>query len=521
MTKADTYKSDISQIDETQRMSPFKKFVMFMLCLAIILGMVLLAFAIIRLNEEPESKKRPFNTLAVMATPATQEDIKLTVNVQGEAGPQIEIDLVPQVGGKIVYVSPNFIDGGIFKKGETLIRIDPADFNVNIARVQSSVASAEQALARERAEGEIARRDYEELGTGTPSDLALRRPQQAQAQAALDAAKAELDGARLQLARTSVRAPFDGRVRSKSSDLGQFVSPGSRLGRIFSTDITEVRLALTDTDLSKLDLPVAYVAKARSSAPAVTLSATIGEQRREWQGRIMRTDSTYDTMTRALTAIVEVVDPYGKGASEGGVPLAPGLFVDAQIEGRTFKNAIVFPRDGLRPENEVYVVDEKGKADIRKAVVLDTNANRAVVSAGVAPGELIVLSPMEKSRLSMNMKVLDINDPKTVLVDPEEPEWMKKSAEDEADEAPKGFFAKLFPKKDVDPDAIDRGQRKDLLEALSADYAKIMRDMSDEEKLDYNKLDAKGKAALLRKKLADMPAARRDGKDEALTSGAK
>ena len=482
--------------------------------------LVLIGQAIINLNEKPETKKRTFNTLAVMATPALQEDVKLTVDVQGEARPQIEIDLVPQVGGKIIYVSPNFIDGGIFQKGEVLVRIDPSDYNVNIARVQSAVAQAEQVLAREQAEAAIARRDYEELGIGgTPSDLALRIPQQQQAQASLAAAKAELEGAKLQLARTSVRAPFAGRVRSKSSDVGQFVSPGSRLGRVFSTQITEVRLALTDADLSKLNLPVAYVAENRASAPSVMLSAVIGGKRREWSGKIMRTDSTYDTMTRALTAIVEVSDPYGKGASDG-VPLAPGLFVDAKIEGRIFENAIVFPRDGLRPAQEVYVVNDKGKAQVRIAKVLDTNANRAVIAAGVAPGELVVLSPMEKSRLSMDLKVLDFNDPKTVLVEPEKPEWMKKRDAEQAEkDKPKGFFARLFPKKEVDPDALNKEQKDTLLAALSADYAKILRDMSEEEKRDYAKMDNKGKAAFLRKKLAAVPEKPWGGKAKATGSG--
>ncbi len=510
-----------SEAAQSERMPAGRKVLTGLIAAATIGVLILIGQAIINLNEEPESKKRPFNTLAVMATPAMQEDIKLFVDVQGEARPQIEIDLVPQVGGKIIYVSPNFIDGGIFKKGEVLVRIDPADFNVNIARVQSAVAQAEQVLARERAEGALARRDYEELGLGgTPSDLALRIPQQQQAEASLAAAKAELEGARLQLARTSVRAPFAGRVRSKASDVGQFVSPGSRLGRIFSTQITEVRLALTDSDLSKLNLPVAYVASNRESAPNVSLSAVIGGKKREWAGKIMRTDSTYDTMTRALTAIVEVSDPYGKGASDG-VPLAPGLFVDARIEGQTFENAITFPRDGLRPAQEVYVVNDKGKAQVRIADVLDTNADRAVIAAGVAPGELVVLSPMEKSRLSMDLKVLDYNDPKTVLVEPEKPEWMKKrDAEEEEANKPKGFFARLFPEKKVDPDALDAGQRKTLLAAMSADYAKIMREMSEEEKRDYAKLDDKGKAAFLRKKLAAMPEKSWGGKpDAAVTAG--
>jgi len=207
------------------------------------------------------------------------------------------------------------------------------------------------------------------------------------------------------------------------------VTPGRTLGRIFSTDVVEVRLPLTDNDLSKMDLPIAFVATSRDEAPDVILSATIAGKLRKWNGKIMRTDSTYDTQTRALFAIAEVFDPYDKGASENGVPLPPGLFVDASIAGKSFENVIVLPRDGLRPEDEVYVVDDKGKVDVRNADVLDTNAENAFLLGGVEPGELVVLSPMEKSRISMTLKVLDATDPTVVLVDPPEPEWMKKARE--------------------------------------------------------------------------------------------
>jgi len=142
----------------------------------------------------------------------------LTVETQGEARPRTEIDLVPEVGGKVVYVSPNFIEGGLFRKGETLYRIDDRDYKVAVIRAESGVAQAEQALVREIAEGEIARRDFEELGQGEPTALALRQPQRQQAEAALQAAKAELEAANLQLTRTYVNAPFNGRVRAKNSD---------------------------------------------------------------------------------------------------------------------------------------------------------------------------------------------------------------------------------------------------------------------------------------------------------------
>ena len=409
-----------------------RKILVIALPILILVGFVVVTSVYISLNKKPKEKKQNFNTLAVIADYAKIEDVQLTVRTQGEARPQIEIDLVPQVGGKVVYVSPNFIEGGIFKKGETLLRIEDADFKVAVIRAEAGVAQAQQVLIREEAEGEIARVDYAELGRGEPTPLALREPQQAQARAALQAAEAELQAAKLNLSRASVKAPFSGRVRSKSSDLGQFVAPGSRLGQIFSKDVVEVRLPLSDSQLSKLDLPLAYFAKDRASAPKVDLHALVAGEVRHWKGRIMRTDAAYDTATRALFAIAEVYDPYGAGASEDGVPLAPGLFVDADINGKKFESVITIPRDGLRPQDEVYIVDNVGKAEIRKVMVLDASPERAVLTGGVDVGELVVLSPMERSRVDMTLKVLDVNDPETVLVDPPKPDWMKKQKAKEA-----------------------------------------------------------------------------------------
>ena len=399
--------------------------------LMVLTGLATTGLGIVALAEQPEEKKRPFNTLAVMADRARVDDVQLMVKTQGETQPRVEIDLVPEVGGKIVYVSPNFITGGIFRRGETLVRIDPSDYEVAVVSAEANLANARQSLAREIAEGEIARADIADLGITNPSALALRDPQRQQAEAAVKAAESELERARIQLGRTSVRAPFDGRVREKSSDVGQFVSPGARLGRIFSTDAIEVRLPLTDADLAKLDLPIAFVADNRATAPRVTLSAEIAGERRRWEARIVRTDATYDRQTRALFAIAEVADPYGEGlAGETGtdsvsVPLAPGLFVDAEIEGRRLEDVVVLPRDGLRPRDEVYVVDDKGKAEIRTASVIDTDATRAVLRPGtVNAGEIVIVSPMERSRIETPLQVLDVNDPATVLVEPERPAWM-------------------------------------------------------------------------------------------------
>lgn len=473
------------------------------IALVILFGFYFLMEAIIRLNATPEDRSGTRLSLAVMVDRAVEKDITLSVEVQGESRPRVEIDLVPQVSGQIVYVSPNFIEGGIFKRGETLVRIEAADYRADVIRAQSAVAQAEQILVREIAESEIAREDYAELGTGTPSALALREPQRAQAEAALSAAKAQLETSRLQLQRTEVRAPFDGRVRTKAADIGQFVNPGARLGSIFSADIAEVRLALSDTDLSKLDIPIAFVAKNRASAPDVRLSAEIGGERRFWDGKIMRTDSSYDPQTRAIFAIAEVFDPYGKGAAKGGFPLAPGLYVDAMISGKTFEDVITFKRDGLRPGNEIFVVDQTGKATIRQAQVLDTNENRAVIASGASDGDLIVVSPLEKSRISTLLQAIDVNNPSNVLV---VPNTSIPNFKDATQKTPETFgekaayyWRKVFPEN---PDKLSIGERSDLLSAMGPEYARVLRKLSAQEKADLRKMSDSERAMFIAEKIA-------------------
>jgi len=378
-------------------------------------------------SKQPDIKKRERPVLAVMASTAISDTVQLKVNVQGQSRPRTEIDLVPEVGGKIVSVSSKFISGGIFSKGDVLYRIDPSDYQVAVIRAEAAVARAQQILVREESEGAIAKLDWDDLGNGKEaSALTLRKPQLLETQAGLQSAEADLDNAQIRLRRTAVTAPFNGQVRDKFADIGQFVNPGAKLGRIFSTDIAEVRLALSDADIARINLPLAFVAKSREVAPDVKLSATIGGQLREWDGKIMRTDAAYDPLTRSMYAIAEVLDPYGKGAADGNFPLAPGLFVDAAIAGKTIKNVIIIPRDGLRPEDKVYTVDVDGIATSNDVTVVDTNPERAVLLNGIAPGDLVIVSALEKAQISLTFRVLDVNDPTKILIEPKKAERQQK-----------------------------------------------------------------------------------------------
>jgi RND family efflux transporter MFP subunit len=459
--------------------APVKKRGLLRKALVILVPILIFVFAFIGLaamqagKKKPEVQKRRDPTLAVMAVPAYLETVVLDVVVQGQTRPRTQVDMSPQVGGKIIYVSPQFVAGGQFSKGDVLLRLEKADYEVAVLRAEAAVARAEQVVVREKAEGQIAAEDWEDLGRGgQASALTLRKPQLAEAEASLKSARADLDNAKLQLSRTIVRAPFNGRISERFADIGQFVGPGTRLAQIFSTESIEVPLSINDADLTRLALPVSMSATDKSAKLDVTLSAVIAGKRREWAGKIVRTGGVFDPQTRTISAIAEVKDPFGKGMSDDGFPLPPGLFVEAEILGQTLEDAIVIPRDSLRPEDKVYVVDDKGEAQSRDAVVLDTNAERAVIASGVEPGELVIISPLEKSQISLKFKVLDANDPTKILIEPPKPDWMKKKEEDEKKaetEKPKkkGFFSRS-KKDDAKKEDGTSDKKKDDGEKTSA-----------------------------------------------------
>ncbi|GAB4126739.1 MAG: efflux RND transporter periplasmic adaptor subunit [Rhodothalassiaceae bacterium] len=333
-----------------------------------------------------------------------REPVTLEILSQGTVASRNEIDLISEVSGRIVEVAPAFVAGGTFRKGDLLLRIEDANYRFAVTEAEAQVAAAALAAATEEARAEVARKQWKwneiEEKTDSPTALALKIPHVQDARARLAAARAQLERAQLDLAKTEIRAPFDGRMREKSAGIGQFVGVGARLGRIFSTEIVEVRLPLTDQQLAELGLPVAYTAKSRDEAPEVTLEATLAGQVRQWKGRIMRTDAVIDRETRLYHAIAEVVDPYGD-RKEGTVPLPVGLFVTAHIPGRQMKEAYIFPRAALRGNDRVYALDDEDRIVFRTVDVISSNAERVVVGGGVFEGERVVVSPVSGVREGM------------------------------------------------------------------------------------------------------------------------
>ncbi len=366
-----------------------------------ILILVVLGFGgaqmIAGLKPPPEQKEEVAKGLAVFAERARIIDLELDVSTQGEVRPKREISVAPQIAGRISFVAPNFQEGGFIRKGQVLVRLEQADYELTIVSARVGVASAEQRLAREQAEARLAIQDLESLDISDASPLARREPQLAEAQASLEAAKAQLAEAELGLQRTEIRSPFDGRVRMLNVNIGQYVGPGTSLGQIFGTDVVEISLPLNDNELGRLGLSLAFEETRDVPGPAVVFSTNVAGQQRRWNGRITRTAASVDPRTRLISAIAEVNDPYGAGA-DNGTPLAPGLFVDARIEGRRLEGIIAIPREALRLADTVYVFDDAtGKLAIRNVGVIHSDADGAYIMSGIAPGELVITSPMQSA----------------------------------------------------------------------------------------------------------------------------
>lgn len=353
---------------------------------------------------KPDKKEETVRSISMFVEPVISRAVTLTVSTQGEVRPKTEIDLISQVSGRIKQVDNNFVDGGSFKAGQSLVKVEDEDYQYAVTIAESTVAEATAQFARTRADANIVAKQWEKWVDGIPTDLALRKPQVAQATAKLKAAEANRDKARLNLKRTKISVPFTGRIRSKSVDIGQYVSLGTKIGRVFATDVVEIRLPLSDHQLSTLNLPMAFQATS-DNAPRVILSATLADKTYEWEGKLVRTAAAIDPQTRMLYAVAEVKDPYG-AAAINGMPLAVGLFVNATIEGRAFDNGIVMPRAALRAGSKAYVVTDDNKLSIREVTILSSSPDGVIIGSGVESGERVVISPVRTAINGMAVQAL-------------------------------------------------------------------------------------------------------------------
>jgi RND family efflux transporter MFP subunit len=364
---------------------------------AIVLVALGLAIASSKLKPEPE-KQKPKELLPVVEIiEAKTETIQLEIISQGNVQARTETNLIAEVSGRIQTISPALFAGGFFKKGDELVKIDPIDYEAQLANAFGGLAEAKLAYEQEKANSDQAKEDWTELQSGEPNDLVLRKPQLERAQANMDAAASAVKMAKRDLERTIVRAPYDGRVRQKMVDLGQMVNARtSQIAQIYSVDIAEVRLPLSLDEIRYLDLPEQYRDDSVDhQKPVVIIETIYAGETYQWIGVIDRTEGTIDPRTRLTYAVAQIINPYGKDPSGTNPPLKMGMFVQARIKGKIISSAIEVPRKALRPDNQILIVDSKGKIDIREVQVLKENIETVILTNGIKNGENICVTPLE------------------------------------------------------------------------------------------------------------------------------
>ena len=376
-----------------------QKIFKFVLPVALVLGSIILVAGLVAYKRGQQAERKPEIEQALLVDTLTAQvsSLNFTVDSQGTVRPRTETTLVTEVSGKIVSVSPDFVAGGFFRKGEVLLEIDPSDYATGLKRAEAALASRQAKLADETARSEQALKDWKNLGNkGDPSPLALRLPQLEDAKANVSAAEADVEKARRDLQRTKITLPYDGLVRHKSVDVGQYVSPGTQLGVTFAIDTAEVRLPLTQHDLDYLDLPSeTEIKQAEKQYPPVTLSAERAGETELWQARIIRTEGVVDETSRAIYAVAQVVDPYGVLGESSQAELKIGTFVHAAIEGLPADNVVILPRHVLRTDNTVVAVDDQNKLQILPVTVLRSEPKKVYISSGIEAGTRIVTTNLD------------------------------------------------------------------------------------------------------------------------------
>ena len=366
--------------------------------LAIIIVGVGIAGAVIfiKLKKPPERMEQAEQAPLVEVVQLRSKDIPMVVKGYGTVNPKVEVDIIPEVAGKVVYIHPELIVGGLIPANQTILRIDPRDYELAVRQAEAAVADAGVLIETEQAEAEVARTEWSQLHPDTEptSSLVLREPQIRKAQAMLDSSESQLATAKLKLERTSVSLPFDALVTTENVDIGQYVVMGQPLAKAYGTGSVEIEVPLKDSELAWFDVFENSIfsngdRNAANGTPAKVIADFAGAEH-TWKGYVVRTAGQVDRTSRMISVVVEVSEPFD--ARNGRPPLLPGIFAEVLIQGNTLSNAVAVPRDAIREGNQMWLVNNN-RLEIRPLKVVRVDKNFAyIVSDDLDEANVIISS---------------------------------------------------------------------------------------------------------------------------------
>lgn len=372
----------------------------------ILVGAVAGAFALVANRELPAQEEITEAGILVEVMLPQVRDTYISVSSQGTVEPRTRTNIVSEVSGRVIEVSPAFVAGGFFRAGDVLLRLDDQNYRAAVSRDAASVASARSQLELERGQADVSQREWDRMTEQQREqirarDLYLRKPQLQEAEARLISAEADLEKSRADLAKTIIVAPYDGLISAKNTDIGQFVSTGTAIAETFAVDYAEVRLPIPENKIQFLNLPSSIPGFTDnsddyySSGAEVELISDIGNQRFRWTGHLTRTEGVLDTRTRVLFSVVQVRDPYNLYSNEHQEPLRIGTYVNAEIQGQLLEDVVVLPRHTLQANNLVWVADQENRLRSRIVDLITSNGDEVYIRSGLEPGDKVVLTRME------------------------------------------------------------------------------------------------------------------------------
>ncbi|MAX25391.1 MAG: efflux transporter periplasmic adaptor subunit [Phycisphaeraceae bacterium] len=301
-----------------------------------------------------------------------------------------EIILSPRIEGNITDISENFMPGGFVDANELLVTIDPSDYNNIVKQRESELQQAQANLDIELGKRDIALKEYELLNqelNDDDKDLVLREPQLTVARASVLSAEAALNQAKLELGRTSIRAPFHAQILSRNVNVGSHVDAGMQMARLIGVDEYWVIVMIPLAKLKQIDIPK----NGDTGATVMVRNRTAWPEGVYREGRIRKLIGALDDQTRLARVVVSIDDPLALNTD--APQLIVGTVVQAEVHGRPLENVFRIDRDFLRQDNTVWVKQD-GKLDIRSATVVFEDREYAYLSDGLEDGDQLVISSL-------------------------------------------------------------------------------------------------------------------------------
>jgi RND family efflux transporter MFP subunit len=357
---------------------------------------------------------------------------KVSIEAMGTVQAARRVNLRPQVAGPVIEVNAEYIPGGQFAAGETILKLDPRDYDLAIRQRQADVAKAESQLKLEQGRQSIARQEFELLGQGggdSNTDLMLRAPQLEEVQADLDAVRTRLESARLDLERTVIRAPFNAVVLERGTELGMQAGPATDLATLADTDRYWVVLAVPVEDLRYIDVPL---------TPGETGSPVTIHGGRAWRpgqtrtGRVLRLGGQLNEEIRTAEVFVAVDDPLAlRDENADQPPLLLNAYVSAEIEGREYPGVFTVPRRYLRNGDNVWILNREGTLETRPVDVIHRGREHVLVGGGLSDGEQVVMTNLSAAVDGMALRTERSGEGTIEMPDPAEPLSVGESVADD------------------------------------------------------------------------------------------